>query len=422
MVPKTTGERPGELVAELGSRESFFLVAPNAMERGLTREEKALVSNMGGGCPLGELLSRCGLPEAKAVALLQSLKVRGILLQGKDGQPDSSSFPSSRNNRPSSVNNIGTANTTRACEITPLAEENVELDEVRKKEILEHEARASSEDLFTILGVDRGAGSTEIKKAYYGLTKRFHPDRYYGKSLGSFRERIEYIFKRFTEAQTILCDPARRQAYFAEHPELNRPQGPTVVGERSQERRMRFARHPYLAKHGKFRELMNRGKELMEKGEFAKALADFSLAEQVAPTNRDLAELARRARQADCQIRAQSEYKEGVAAATLGNIEGAVARIKTACQLDPLNSEYAYHAARLLLQFGGKTELREAHGFARRAVELAPNNVEYRMTFANLLYQAGLEKNAVREYETVLRQEPNYVPAKEQLKKLKRKF
>ncbi|MBI5479806.1 MAG: DnaJ domain-containing protein, partial [Deltaproteobacteria bacterium] len=52
-----------------------------------------------------------------------------------------------------------------------------------------------------------------IRRAYFRLSKEFHPDRYYGKDLGSYREMLGAVFKDISEAFATLADDSRRQAY-----------------------------------------------------------------------------------------------------------------------------------------------------------------------------------------------------------------
>ncbi len=62
-------------------------------------------------------------------------------------------------------------------------------------------------DYYTILGVDRDADETELKKAYRRLAMQFHPDRNGGDAGAEAR------FKEITEAYEVLRDPEKRGIY-----------------------------------------------------------------------------------------------------------------------------------------------------------------------------------------------------------------
>ena len=68
---------------------------------------------------------------------------------------------------------------------------------------------------FELLGVSADADARAVKSAYFTLSKEFHPDRFYGKSLGTFRERLVEIFRTATEAFDTLRDETKREAYQA---------------------------------------------------------------------------------------------------------------------------------------------------------------------------------------------------------------
>ncbi|KAI5286466.1 DnaJ sub C member 7, partial [Ascosphaera acerosa] len=67
--------------------------------------------------------------------------------------------------------------------------------------------KAKRKDYYKILGVDKGAGDAEIKKAYRKLAVKHHPD----KNLGS--EEGDAMFKEIGEAYETLSDPQKRAAY-----------------------------------------------------------------------------------------------------------------------------------------------------------------------------------------------------------------
>ena len=65
----------------------------------------------------------------------------------------------------------------------------------------------SKRDYYEVLGVGRGAGDEEIKKAYRRLALKHHPDRNPGD------HGAEDSFKEATEAYEVLRDPNRRAHY-----------------------------------------------------------------------------------------------------------------------------------------------------------------------------------------------------------------
>lgn len=67
-------------------------------------------------------------------------------------------------------------------------------------------------DYYQLMHVKRGVSVRDVKKAYYAVSRTFHPDA--NRSLESdLRDAVERISKRVTEAYAVLRDPRRRQAY-----------------------------------------------------------------------------------------------------------------------------------------------------------------------------------------------------------------
>jgi DnaJ-class molecular chaperone len=67
-------------------------------------------------------------------------------------------------------------------------------------------------DYYQLIDVSRGATARDVKKAYYTISRSFHPDA--NRHLeGELRDAVKHIAKRITEAYAVLRDPGRREAY-----------------------------------------------------------------------------------------------------------------------------------------------------------------------------------------------------------------
>lgn len=73
-------------------------------------------------------------------------------------------------------------------------------------------ATTRGESYYGVLGVERGATSSQIQAAFFQVAKRFHPDRL-GPEFEDVRELIVRSFSRITEAHQILSEASRRAEY-----------------------------------------------------------------------------------------------------------------------------------------------------------------------------------------------------------------
>jgi curved DNA-binding protein CbpA len=104
-----------------------------------------------------------------------------------------------------------------------LAEE-VDIEVEARREILAVHRSLDGRDHYALLGVDRSADRKTVKRAYFDLAARYHPDKYFRKRLGSFKFRMEMIFGRLTLAHDTLTHPEKRQEYDAYLEEQRRSQ------------------------------------------------------------------------------------------------------------------------------------------------------------------------------------------------------
>lgn len=76
----------------------------------------------------------------------------------------------------------------------------------------DHKQETPKRTYYEVLGVDPGAETAAIKKAYRDLGQKYHPDKY--QHLAQDIQKIaEERFKEISEAYSVLSDPAKRAEY-----------------------------------------------------------------------------------------------------------------------------------------------------------------------------------------------------------------
>ncbi|MBS2019287.1 MAG: DnaJ domain-containing protein [Deltaproteobacteria bacterium] len=115
----------------------------------------------------------------------------------------------------------------------PELDEDVDLDLDHRLFVLELHERLSKLTHYELLNVAREADKKEIKRAYFLFAGQFHPDRFRGRRLGSFKAMIDAIFARATLAHDTLSSPELRAEYDAGLPGPNAPSRPPAAMPRA---------------------------------------------------------------------------------------------------------------------------------------------------------------------------------------------
>ncbi|WP_242361923.1 DnaJ domain-containing protein, partial [Anaeromyxobacter sp. SG17] len=220
--------------------------------------------------------------------------------------------------------------------------EDVELELDRRKDVLFAAAHADGWTHWEALGLPWNASVEAARAAYLEQVKVFHPDRYAGRRLGSYRERLERVFRRVTEARDVLADEDRRAAYARETapPEARaKLEARRLEDERrAAERRARLVRqNPIVGRASRVGELVARGKEALAEGRLAQAAADLQLALGLDPRHPDAVRLAPEARRRAAAQRGGRLVDEGAAAEASGRPGAALAAYREALEIDPGN-------------------------------------------------------------------------------------
>ncbi|MCP3142485.1 J domain-containing protein [Pyxidicoccus xibeiensis] len=445
-------------IVGLGARTDHIATVPQLdhARLQLSVEEGAVLSLVGRVERIDQVLARSSLGEARTIAVLLALRAKGAIV-------------------PARV----VPRTTPAPVVDAAMAEEVDLEPERKKEIIDLERGLDSLDHFAVLGLKPGAQAADVKQAYYNASRRFHPDRYFGKNLGSFRARMERIFRRLTEAHNVLTQPDKREAYLRAHPALGlaaaaatpppaaprppeppppltpvpatahvaspappprpvppsmrtppvpprpAPAPPPPVNDaeseaRRAERQARLARHPYLARSGRLTELIARGRAAIARGEWERAYQDFHQVQTLDPKNREVAALLVEARRKHDEQRAVTELARARELEQRGDSNAALVAYRLASSLDDQSAEAAFRAAQLGYQLG--QDVAEVRSLAQRAVERQPGRVEHHVLLGKVLMDAGSKKLAKRAFEEAAKVDPDNAEAKAALKKLRWTF
>jgi len=303
----------------------------------------------------------------------------------------------------------------------PAVDPSLELEVEVQQELLAFAARLKS-PYHEILGVPRDADARAIKKAYFALSKRLHPDRYFRRRLGAFAPLVETCFKKLLEAYELLSDPQTRAEVQA-HPPA-RDASPSARRSSLDARRRLRERVGALAgakraneeRRRKAKGFFEAGMASFAKERWLEAAGSVRLAIAFDPENE-----AYREQFADVQRKAHDEraralVKQGEAALELRDFPHASSLFEEAVHYRPADPELSIRAAKIAWQALG--ELRRAKELAAHAVELAPDNGSYRRLLGMVYKDAGLAANAKRELEMALRIDPQDAEAKAALRGL----
>jgi len=322
-------------------------------------------------------------------------------------------------------------------------------------------------DWYDLLGLEAEFEPSELKRAYYDLSRQYHPDRFYRRNIEGHEELIEGVFAGINKAYNTLRDSTARRRYDEAYqkksggvrrprrkkkpPEQKAPATDDEVvmdigrkrGEpstpstssTSEKRAQRAARRtkaapkkpipPHILKLrrqiaqrlAKARKYYQAAMKEIEDEQWVKAASSLYLSCQYDPKNEEYkrlhAETAGRANES----RVAQFMAEAANAESYRNTKQAIFSYEKAIEYDPPKGTAWFNLGQILLQF--EDDDRGALSHFRRAVEKEPSNIKYRMALAEQYVKLNMNRNAKREYQAILQREPKNEDAKAGLKKVR---
>jgi curved DNA-binding protein CbpA len=191
----------------------------------LSPTEAFVVSRVDGVTSVAEIAEETGKPLAEVVALLERLVALGALTLNEPARSPERRVSPAPAPRPSGAFRVGPIVETSvksdvkhpAASLYDPAEldEAVDIDLPRRRQILDLYYHLDQLTHYQLFGVEPSADKKAIKAAYFEVVNVFHPDRYFGKNVGSFRPKLEKVFARLTESYNVLSRNQSRSEYDA---------------------------------------------------------------------------------------------------------------------------------------------------------------------------------------------------------------
>ncbi len=157
----------------------------------LTEEEKKVLGVIQGGVPAEKVLAGLAVPAElfwKSLFLL-------LCLDLIDVEPETSS-PSARG--PARESSRAGAPNEKAADVD---------------EVMSMQENLTTKTYYQIFDLPRTASEEEIKKAYFNLARKFHPDRFERSVQAAHGDLIDTVFDSITNAYRTLISKDKRKAY-----------------------------------------------------------------------------------------------------------------------------------------------------------------------------------------------------------------
>ena len=302
----------------------------------------------------------------------------------------------------------------------------------------------ASGSFYGVLGVSPDASADAVERAFHGLAREWHPDRFYSRDTGELGPLIEENFVAITRAFHILRDPVKRAGYNRENKIEVKPEAPPTPGTHEVAFNTERARRPPVAapppppplpkykatpavekirqqiseRLVKAAQYFEAGKSDFQEGKFGRAESALYLAVQFDLQNETYQAMLAKASAKSKELRAKQFISQAEQEESYQRIKEATALYTKAVECDPPDG-LAYYRLAMLVRHNDQDD-RAALNWLRKAVQKEPNNVAYRIALAEMYEGLGMVTNALREATAASEADPKSDAAKKLLKRLKK--
>jgi tetratricopeptide (TPR) repeat protein len=314
----------------------------------------------------------------------------------------------------------------------PKVDPNLDIAPELQQQILDFEAKLGR-SYFELLDVSRDADADEIKRAYFRLSKTFHPDRYFRREIGEFSACLDRIFRKLVEAYELLSDPNTRseieRSLAAPAPISSISGG----GERAlihtpkkltkRETLERLRRHFKMPesvmaeRRASAAEFYKTAMIALRRDRWQEAAQCVRLAIAFDPWNDEF-----RAEFVEIQVKSHQQrvdelLDESAEGWNESNGGTALKLLEEILVYRPADGDANLKAAELALSTGANDKALE---YAQAANDLCPDSVPVLLTLARAMKRSGLREKAISNLKTAARLDPKNSRVKAELNELRR--
>lgn len=256
-------------------------VNPRSLAIDPTPEDYFILSRVNGSMTVSQICSTSGLGRDKTMKCITRLKSAGLIRFPGDPSPEPTPAQAKSSPDTDDLGQVIQARFPVDFKDFPfdedLLEQQIEMEEPFKREVVFVYSQLDDVDFYTLLGVSREAARRELRSGYFAMSKRYHPDRFFRKMTGDFGPMIEKIFQRITKAYQTLSNRNKRKDYDislrgGRTPRATPIQASTPASRRSESREIiQSARKKEMA----FKVLTGRGEEAFKAGQIDAAVREF---------------------------------------------------------------------------------------------------------------------------------------------------
>ncbi|MBI1948484.1 MAG: DnaJ domain-containing protein [Deltaproteobacteria bacterium] len=143
-------------------------------------------------------------------------------------------------------------------------------------------------DYFQVLNLPSSAAGNQVRDSYYALSRALHPDKFFHIADDVTKAAVHKIYKRVTEAYTILKDEKKRIKYVADISGPDRAKKLRFTEESEAEQKEQQKMATKVAKTPKGEQLYQAALLEMKKGQWDKAYKNIQTATVLESGNAEL--------------------------------------------------------------------------------------------------------------------------------------